>query len=145
MPKETGSKSRLRDELIRRAKLGEIDPDDAESDARRELGGPLEVRPESLDLDPQTEDQWSLLMALVWIIARDPNAVRAVWVEARRAATHWVRSPLTESVGTGAEDKESWELKPLDPPNRSRRRRRCPWGSSLHASANHRSRHICPQ
>ena len=116
MPTETGPKSRLRDELISRAKLGEIPPEDAESEAMLVDCGPLELRPESLDLKPQTEDQWTLLMALVWIIERDPTAVCAVWIEARRAATHWVGSPLAESDGTGAEDKKSWELKPLDPP-----------------------------
>jgi hypothetical protein len=55
-------------------------------------------------------------MALVWIIERDPSAVRAVWNRARRNATEWVASPLAESDGTGAEHKKSWELKALDPP-----------------------------
>jgi hypothetical protein len=116
MPTEHGPKSRLRDELIKLAKLGEITPDDAESRARRVDCGPLEVRLESLDLDPQTEDQWTLLMALVWIIERDLTAVRAVWNRARREATEWVDSPLVESDGTEEEHKKSWELKTLDPP-----------------------------
>ncbi len=116
MPTETGPKSRLRDELISRAKLGEITPEDAESEAVFGDCAPLQLRPESLDLDPLTEDEWTLLMALVWIIERDPTAVRAVWNRARRAATHWVDSPIVESDGAGAEHKKSWELKPLDPP-----------------------------
>jgi hypothetical protein len=116
MPTETGPKSHLRNELISRAKLGEITPEDAETEAALFDCEPLELRPESLDLDPQTEDQWTLLMALVWIIERDPTAVRAVWNRARRDATEWVGSPLAESAGTGAEHKKSWELKPLDPP-----------------------------
>jgi hypothetical protein len=115
MPTETGPKSRLRDELISRAKLGEITSEDAETEAILFDGEPLQLRPESLDLDPLRENEWTLLMALVWIIERDPTAVRAVWNKARRAATHWVGSPLAESDGTGAEDKKSWELKPLDP------------------------------
>ena len=94
MATETGPKPCLRDELIRRAKLGEITPDDAESKAMRAHCGPLEVRPEALDLDPQREDQWTLLMALVWIIERDLTAVCAVWNRARRDATEWVDSPL---------------------------------------------------
>ena len=116
MPTEPGLKSRLRDELISRAKLGEITPEDAESEAMLVDCGPLELRPESLDLDPGKENEWTLLMALVWIIERDPTAVHAVWIKARRAATHWVGSPLAESDGTGAAKKKSWELKPLDPP-----------------------------
>ncbi len=116
MPTATGPKSRLRDELISRAKLGEITPEDAESEARLVDCGLLELRPETLDLDPGTENEWTLLMALVWIIERDPSAVRAVWNRARRDATEWVESPLAESDGTGTEHKKSWELKPLDPP-----------------------------
>src|SRR5271166_1215746 len=116
MATEPGLKSRLRDERIRRAMLGEITPEDVESEAMLVDCGPLELRPESLDLDPRPEAQWTLLMALVWIIERDPTAVCAVWIEARRAATHWVGSPLAESDGTGASKKTSWELKPLDPP-----------------------------
>ncbi len=116
MPTEPGLKSRLRDELISRAKLGEITPEDAESEAMLVDCGPLELRPESLDLDPGKENEWTLIMALVWIIERDPTAVHAVWIKARRAATHWVGSPLAESDGTGAAKKKSWELKPLDPP-----------------------------
>jgi hypothetical protein len=116
MPTETGPKSHLRDELIKRAKLGEITPEDAESKAMFSDCEPLEVCPESLDLDPQTEDQWTLLMALVWIIERDLTAVRAVWNRAPRDALGWVASPLVKSDGTEAEHKKSWELKPLDPP-----------------------------
>jgi hypothetical protein len=98
-----------------RAKLGEITPEDAETEARLFDCEPLELRPETLDLDPGTEKQWTLLMALVWIIERDPSAVRAVWNRARRGATQWVGSPLAEPGETGAH-KKSWELKALDPP-----------------------------
>jgi hypothetical protein len=114
MPPETGSKSRLRDELIKRAKLGEISPEDAEDEAHQADCEPLEVLPESLDLDPRTEEDWTLLMVLVWIIERDPNAVRAVWTKARRDATQWVSTPLAASDGTDAANKTSWELKALD-------------------------------
>jgi hypothetical protein len=112
MPVETRPKS-LREELISRAKLGEITPESAESEAMLFDCGPLKLSPESLDFDPQTEAQWTLLMALVWIIERDLTAVRAVWNRARRNATEWIGSPLG-AIGT--EHKKSWELKPLDPP-----------------------------
>jgi len=122
---ETGPKPSLRDELLARAKLGEITPEEAEDAALLDGCGPLEVRSypidpsqrmEPADLDPITEPAWTLLMALVWIIARDPMAVRAVWVEARRACTHWVVFPLTEAAGTISEKRTSWELRPLPPP-----------------------------
>ena len=113
MPTKTAAKSRLRDELIRRVKIGEITPDEAEDEA--EALFLLEVRPQWVQLDPRTEDQWSLLMALVWIIERDLIAVRSVWTEARRAAMCWVSSPLTEFDGIGAECNKGWELKPLEP------------------------------
>jgi hypothetical protein len=114
MPTETGPKSRLRDELIRRAKLGEISSEDAENEAYRAGCEPLEVLPESLDLDPRTEEDWTLPMVLVWIIERDPSAVRAVWTKARRDATQWVSAPLASSNGTDPANKISWE-KALDP------------------------------
>jgi hypothetical protein len=53
---------------------------------------------------------------LVWIITRDPIAVRAVWGKARSTFTHWVGFPLTEADGTISEKKTSWELRPLPPP-----------------------------
>ena len=76
---------------------------------------PLEILLELSDLDPQTEEDWTLLMVLVWIIERDPSAVRAVWTKARRDATQWVSAPLAGSDGTDAAHKTSWELKALDP------------------------------
>jgi hypothetical protein len=88
MSMETEPKPSLRDELLARAKLGEITPEEAEDEALLDGCGPLEVRSypidpnqrtEPADLDPGTEPAWTLLMALVWIIARDPIAVRAVW------------------------------------------------------------------
>jgi hypothetical protein len=77
--------------------------------------GSLEVRAASLGLDPRREDQWSLLMALVWIIGRDLAAVRAVWVEARRAARCLGRPSVTNRDETGAEGR-IWESASLDPP-----------------------------
>ena len=47
--------------LIWRAKLGEITPGDAESEAMLFDCGPLEVRLELLDRDPWAEDDWSFL------------------------------------------------------------------------------------
>ena len=55
-------------------------------------------------------------MALVWIITRDPIAVRAVWGKARSTFTHWVGFPLTKADGTISEKKAGWELRPLPPP-----------------------------
>jgi hypothetical protein len=89
---ETEPKPSLRDELLARAKLGEITPEEAETEALFAECGPLEVRSYPIDidsktsltdLDPGTEPAWTLLMALVWIIARDPIAVRAVWKRRR--------------------------------------------------------------
>ncbi len=115
----------LRDELLMRAKLGEITPDEAETEALFAECGPLEVRSYPIDidsemaladLDPETEPAWTLLMALVWIITRDPIAVRAVWSKARGTFTHWADLPLVEADGTISEKKTGWELRPLPPP-----------------------------
>jgi len=70
---ETEPKPSLRDELLARAKLGEITPEEAEDEALLDGCGPLEVRSypidpnqrtEPADLDPGTEPAWTLLMAL---------------------------------------------------------------------------------
>ena len=115
----------LRDELLTRAKLEEITPEEAETEALFAKCGPLEVRSYPIDidsemaladLDPETEPAWTLLMALVWIITRDPIAVRAVWSKARCTFTHWADFPLVEADGTISEKKTGWELRPLPPP-----------------------------
>jgi hypothetical protein len=63
----------LRDELLTRAKLEEITPEEAETEALFAKCGPLEVRSYPIDidsemaladLDPETEPAWTLLMAL---------------------------------------------------------------------------------
>lgn len=76
---EPEPKFRLRYELIRRVNFDKITPDDAELKAKRVHCSPLELRPELLGLDQRIEAQWTLLVALVWIIERDPMAVCAVW------------------------------------------------------------------
>ena len=83
----TSRQTSLRDELLKRAKLGEISPKKAEQEAALSECGPLAIDPYSLELDPLREPTWTLLMALVWIVTRDPAAVRAVWVEARAASS----------------------------------------------------------
>jgi hypothetical protein len=99
------SESDRRNAVLRRVALGELSPEEAETEFY-DLG-PLAIEPETIDLDPRQDSEWSLLMTLVWIIERDETAVRAVWTKARLEANHWVSSPLPGATGG---DKKAWEL-----------------------------------
>ena len=131
MSTETGSNPGLREQLLARAKLGEITPQEAEDQALWDGCGPLEVspysinlplKPEPADLDLEKEPAWTLLMTLVWIIARDPIAVRAVWVKARRACTQWVEFPLPQADETEFQGQKRLGIKTACPSNRWGRR-----------------------
>jgi hypothetical protein len=116
MASETGPEPSVQDDLLARAKRGEITPEEAEDEALLAGCGPLALGPNSSDLDPIAEPTWTLLMTLVWIITRDPAAVRAVWPKVRSLCTHWAGSPLVAADEGETEARKSWELKPCDPP-----------------------------
>jgi hypothetical protein len=113
MARHSESHALLRNELLSRAKIGEITPEEAENEAILTGLGPLAMRPDAVDSSPLSEEHWTLPMALTWIIERDLNAVREVWPTARRFATSWVDATLVEPDAIGVAERKGWELKAL--------------------------------
>ena len=83
------SVSSKRDDLIHRARIGEITPREAEAEADRLGVGPLAPRPADHEFDPRATSRWSLSMALAWIVRRDFGEVRKWDNEYRAECWSW--------------------------------------------------------
>jgi hypothetical protein len=103
-----------RNDILQRAKRGEISPQHAEWEAMDAGCWPLAVQFPS-GFDPLGERHWTLFMAAAWIVTRNPNDVRAVWNHYRTKRTKWVESPLAGEDGAILEGKKSWTIEPLSP------------------------------
>ena len=78
-----------RNDILQRAKRGEISPQHAEWEAMDAGCWPLAVQfPPGFD--PLGERHWTLFMAAAWIVRRNPNDVRAVWNHYRTKCRKWV-------------------------------------------------------
>jgi hypothetical protein len=78
-----------RDEVLDRARQGEISPLDAEEWARHNDQPPFASTPTADRFDPMAEPCWSLSMAAAWIIWRAPVSVRHHWNKFRRECRDW--------------------------------------------------------
>lgn len=78
-----------REELIRRVESGQLSKEAAEQTARNEGIDALLPQPDLSLFDPMVLDRWSLLMALVWVLVRNPVAVRNSWNEFRGSQWEW--------------------------------------------------------
>jgi hypothetical protein len=67
--------SAARAELLRKVALGQITPPAAEAEASAAGLPAFQVFPEDTRLDPLKESHWTLLMAVAWIMSRNPDAV----------------------------------------------------------------------
>ena len=103
-----------RNDILQRAKRGEISPQHAEWEAMDAGCWPLAVQFPS-GFDPLGERHWTLFMAAAWIVQRNPNHVCAVWNHYRTKRTKWVESPLAGEDGAILEGKKSWTIEPLSP------------------------------
>ena len=79
----------IRDRLIRRVRIGEITPEEAEAEAERQGFGPLETKPDPVDFDPSQMPNWSVPMALAWIAWRTIEAVREHCADYREKCLLW--------------------------------------------------------
>ena len=87
-----------RDDLIEKLYRGEVSLSEAKNEAR-ELGlGPLEKTADPSTFDPMAELSWTPLMAVAWIVFRDPERVRWVTDEYRMKCTHF--EPITKGEKT---------------------------------------------
>jgi hypothetical protein len=101
------------DILIDRVRRGEITPEEAEQEARRQGIGPLATKPNPLEFAPDEMPWWSLPMALAWIAWRNSDSVREHCAEYRENWSHWVPGSwnVPTSDGTGFERIDGYELK----------------------------------
>ena len=75
--------------LVQKVAAGELSIDKAEAEARA-LGLPgLAISPDPERFDPQNETDWTILMALAWIMWRDLGRVRSVWDKSRAGCSSW--------------------------------------------------------
>ena len=87
-----------RDELLERARNGEITPKEAEAEAYRMGMAPLAGRPADNQFDPRGKPRWSLSMALAWIVWRDFDQVRQRDIEYRTECWNWQPSNVSLPV-----------------------------------------------
>jgi hypothetical protein len=94
-----------RDELLERARNGEITPKEAEAEAYRMGMAPLAGRPADNQFDPRGKPRWSLSMALAWIVWRDFDQVRQRDIEYRTHCWNWQPSNVSLPVDGSAATK----------------------------------------
>jgi hypothetical protein len=104
-----------RDILIHRARIGEITPDEAETEAARQGVGPLATKPNPVDFDPSRMPDWSLPMALAWIAWRTIDAVREHCAEYREEYLLWFPGSWNVPTDDGKEFErvDGYELRSL--------------------------------
>jgi hypothetical protein len=80
----------LRDELISRALVGEIDSKQAEAEAAASGLPPLASQPDPQKFDPMKESRWPLTQVIAWISWRNFRLVMEQSAEYRANSTHWI-------------------------------------------------------
>jgi hypothetical protein len=95
-----------RDELLERARNGEITPREAEAEAGRLGLGPLASHPADDEFDPRATSRWSLSMSLAWILWRDFSEVRQRDNAYRMECWNWQPSYVRLPVDGGTSTKE---------------------------------------
>lgn len=78
-----------RDIVLGLAQDGIVAPDEAEAMAKQWGLPPFQESPNAARLDPLTQANWTLPMALAWLAWRTPEAVRNEWDDYRRECWRW--------------------------------------------------------
>lgn len=86
------------DDLLARLKSGEIHPIAAQREADIGGLGSLEDRPDAAAHDPSKRPDWTITMALVWIMSRDLEAVRENDNHYRQLCLLFVSDYLGDSI-----------------------------------------------
>lgn len=79
-----------RDQLIERARVGEITGDEADAEAVRLGLGSLSRTPAPEEFRPEAETLWTIPMAVAWIVYLDLEEVREWSAPYREACSHWI-------------------------------------------------------
>ncbi len=108
--KKIASKFELRNELISKARYGEITPQEAEAEARAAGLEPFERQPELPAFDPLRESRWTIVMAIAWIAWRDIGRVRENCPGFRSECIHWIFREWNQPVenGTAFAPRAGW-------------------------------------
>lgn len=107
----------LRDVLISRARIGDIEPQQAEAEANAAGLPPLAAQADAQKFDPMKESRWSLVQAVAWIAWRDTRLVMEQNTEYRAHSTHWLFEEWNEpdSDRKTFTPRKGWFLKALRP------------------------------
>ena len=103
----------LRETLILTARLGDIDPQQAEAEAQAAGLPPLASQADAEKFDPMRESRWPLIQAIAWIAWRDARFVMEQNAEYRANSTHWIFQEWNEPNpdGRGFTLRKGWFLK----------------------------------
>jgi hypothetical protein len=85
-----------RDRLICQVSCGELDPKEAEAEAKVRGLGKLATKPNSEQFDPFKTRDWTLPMVIAWVIWRDGVKVREYWDAYRENYHYW---GFSEGIG----------------------------------------------
>lgn len=90
-----------REDLLRRAREGDLSPIEAEAEAERLGFGPLTAHPDPSLFDPAIKSHWSTAMVFGWIVSRDLAEVRKFDNVVRSQSTEWRAEPIFKTDGDG--------------------------------------------
>src|SRR4051812_43014453 len=105
----------LRDDLISKARVGEIDCDQAEAAAEAAGIPPLRSKPDPAEFNPMKNSRWPLVQAVAWIAWRDLNLVMEQSAEYRSQCTYWVERKWNQPSGTKFTRRNGWFLESWHP------------------------------
>jgi hypothetical protein len=88
-----------RDEIMMKARHGEVSPEQAEAWARDNGHPPFASSPDPALFDPMTEPFWTMAMTAAWIMWRTPEAVRENWNAYRSECSVWRRHAASFADG----------------------------------------------
>lgn len=108
---------RKREELLSEVEAGRLTPEAAENEATLAGLGALVPNVPVEDFDPATQKRWTLLMALVWVLARNLTAVRNSWNDYVTSQYRWTSASTFISAGPRRLERRrpQWvhEIRPL--------------------------------
>jgi hypothetical protein len=107
----------LRNDLIAKAGICEITPQQAEAEAKAAGLPPLAFEPPAFEYNPMLQSRWAFLQAVAWIAWREPGLARDFNQDFRRRCTRWRFQEWDQSVQNGSKfvRREGWFLEPWWP------------------------------